>query len=139
VPKQFEAASRSQKTKDITVFWKTINQEKRLYLIAGIILLVGLGSSLLIYLTAENDPGAALGYVMIDGQAYPIMPGDSKMYRHDLQVYGGKFGVAADEFTRWFSGLWHGQTLAYTIAVIAILISLGICFVAKTSPQDPKS
>jgi len=116
-----------------------MNHQKRLYMIAGMILLVGLGSSLLIYLTAENDPGTALGYIMVDGQAYPIMPGDSKMYRHDLQVYGGKFGVAADEFTRWFSSLWQGQTLAYTVAVIAILISLGICLVARTSPPDQKT
>lgn len=121
------------------MFWKTINQEKRLYFIAAVILLIGLASSLLIYLTAENNPGAALGYVMIDGQAHPIMPEDSKMYRHDLQVYGGKFGVAADEFTRWFNSLWHGQTLAYTVAVIALLISLSICFVARTSPPDQKT
>lgn len=118
--------------------WGTLNLEKRLYLIAAIILLVGLGCSILIYLTASNDPGNALGYMIIDGQAYPIMPENSKMYRHDLQVYGGKYSVAADEFMRWFSGLWQGQKLAYTVAVIALLISLGFFFVAKTSPSDPE-
>jgi hypothetical protein len=113
---------------------KTINQEKRLYLMAALILLVGLAGSIVVYLTASNDPGNALGYMIIDGQAYPIMPQDSKMYRHDLQVYGGKYSVAADEFIRWFSGLWHGRTLAFTMTVITLLISLGIFFVAKTAP-----
>ncbi len=118
--------------------WKTLNLEKRLYLIAAAILLVGLSSSIIVYLTVENDPGTALGYVIVNGQSYPIMPGESKMYRHDLQVYGGKYSVAADEFMRWFSSLWHGQTLAYTMAFITLLISLGVLFVAKTSPPDPK-
>jgi len=115
---------------------ETIHQKNRLYLIAAIILLIGLGSSMLIYLTGSDDSGNALGYLIINGQAYPIMPEDSKMYRHDLQVYGGTYSVLADELMRWFSSLWHGQQLAYTVAVITLLISLGFFVIARTSPSE---
>lgn len=115
-----------------------IHLQKRLYLMAALVLLLGLAASVVIYLTAENDPETALGYTIVDGQSYPIMPEDSRMYRHDLQVYGGKYSVAADDFLRWFSSLWHGQTLAFTITVITLLISLGLFFAAKTTPPDPK-
>jgi hypothetical protein len=40
--------------------WKTINLRTRLYLITAIILLVGLGSTTLIYLTAENASDSVL-------------------------------------------------------------------------------
>jgi hypothetical protein len=119
--------------------WKIINLQTRLYLIAAIILLVGLGSAFLIYLMAENDSGSVLGYVMVDGQAYPIGPEDSKMYTHDLELYGGKLNVLADEFTRWFIGLWHGKSLAFTVVCITIFISLVLFFVAKHLPPDLES
>ena len=101
--------------------WKTANLQTRLYLISAIILLVGLGSAILIYLTAENDSYGILGYE------------DSKTYIHDLELYGGKANVLASEFMRWFGGLWHGKSLAFTVACITIFISFGFFFVARTS------
>lgn len=115
---------------------KITNLQTRLYLIAAIILLVGLGSAVMIYLAAENDSGSVLGYEIVDGHAYPIRPEDSKMFRHDLELYGGKLNVLADEFTRWFVGLWYGKTLAFTVACITIFISSGFFFVANHLPSD---
>lgn len=119
--------------------WKITNLQTRLYLIAAIILLVGLGSAVMIYLAAENDSGSVLGYEIVDGHAYPIRPEDSKMYRHDLELYGGKLNVLADEFTRWFVGLWYGKSLAFTVACITIFIFSGFFFVANHLPSDLKS
>jgi hypothetical protein len=99
--------------------WKTANLQTRLYLISAIILLVGLGSAILIYLTAENDSYSILGYE------------DSKTYIHDLELYGGKANVLASEFMHWFGGLWHGKSLAFTVACITIFISFGFFFVAN--------
>lgn len=82
-----------------------MQQEKCLYLIAAIILLIGLGNSILMYLAGSHDLGNALGYMIIDGGTYPGMPEDSKMYRHVLQVYGCKFSFLADQLMCWFSGL----------------------------------
>ncbi|MEJ2696944.1 MAG: hypothetical protein P8013_09885 [Candidatus Sulfobium sp.] len=113
--------------------------KKRLYLVAAIILLAGMGISAFIYLTADNDPGTVLGYEVIGGDVYPIRPDDSKMYRHDLEVYGGKANVLMDKFMRWFASLWHGRSLALTIACITVLISLGFFLVSYHWQSGPDS
>jgi hypothetical protein len=116
--------------------WKITNLQTRLYLIAALILLIGLGSSLMIYLTAEDDSNSVLGYEMAGGYVNPIMPEDSKKYMHDMELYGGKVNVVVNEFLRWFVGLWHGRSLAYTAACITIFISCAVFFVANHLPPD---
>ena len=110
-----------------------------LILIGAIIILVGLGSSILIYQSAGNDSNGVLGYEIIGGQAYPINPEDSKMYRHDLELYGGKAAVLSDEFSRWFAGLWHGKSLAFTVAYITLFISFVDFYIANHLPSRLKS
>lgn len=119
--------------------WKITDPQTYLNLISVMILLVGLGSAVLIYRTAENDSNSVLGYEIIGGQAYPIMPEDSKMYLHDLQLYSGKAGVLADEFRRWFVGLWYGKSLAFTLAYITLFISFVVFYVANHLPSRLKS
>jgi hypothetical protein len=58
----------------------------------------------------------------------------TKMYRHDLEVYGGRANVLADDFREWFAGLWHGRNLAYTVAVLTVLAALAFRFVATPVP-----
>ncbi|HXX81752.1 MAG TPA: hypothetical protein VEI46_09390 [Thermodesulfovibrionales bacterium] len=101
---------------------------KHLYLIAAIILLLGLGSSILIYFTAENASESVLGYE----------PENSKMYLHDLELYGGKANVLANDFMHWFESLWHGTSLAFTIACITVVICFGFLFVANRLPSYMK-
>lgn len=112
------------------------NLQRRLYLFTAIILLAGLGSAILIYLGAGNDSQGVLGYEAAGGHVYPISPEDSKMYIHDLELYGGKLNVLADEFMRWFVGLWHGKSLAFTVACITIFVSLGFFFVAHNLKSE---
>jgi len=119
--------------------WKTTNLRTRLYLISAIILMVGLSSSIWIYLTAGNDYKSVLGYEISGDNAYLIAPENSKKYVHDLELYGGKANVLANEFMSWFAGLWHGKSLAFTVACITIFISLGFFLVARTSRSDLKS
>ena len=111
--------------------WKTMNLPTRLYLISAIILLVGLSSSVWIYLSAGDDSESVLGYEISGGQAYLVSPENSKKYVHDLKVMGGSAAVVADQFSRWFIGLWHGKSLAFTVACIAGFISLGFFFAAR--------
>ena len=103
----------------------------RVYLniISAVILIIGLSAAVLIYRAAENEAGGALGYQIIGGTVYRIMPENSKIYRHDLEVFGGKAAVLADDLRRWFAGLWEGKSLAYTIAFLTVLASFA-CFVA---------
>jgi hypothetical protein len=112
--------------------WKIPSLETRLYLIAAIVLLGGLGGAIVIYLMAGNTPDLTL---IQDFE-------NSKRYRHDLELYGGKWNVLADEFMRWFAGFWHGKSLAFTIACITILVSLGLFVFARYMPHlsyDPES
>jgi hypothetical protein len=95
------------------------------------VLLIGLIAALLIYVFAADD--AEVDY------ARQIASG--RMYEHNLAVMGGKFAVYADQFNQWFDGLWHGRPLAYTVAVLAVAISL-VCFwvawmTAGPSPSEP--
>ncbi len=118
---------------------KITNLQTRFYLIGAIILLVGAGSAVLIYLTAEDDSINTSGYEVAGGNVYPITPGNSKRYIHDLELYGGKGSVLADEFIRWFVGLWHGRSLAITIACITIFMSAVIFFFANHLRSDVQS
>ena len=116
--------------------WVFKNQQTRLNLISALILLVGLGAAALIYLTAENDSDSVLGYEIVHGHVYPMSPEDFKMYRHDLELYGGTFNVTAVDFTRWFLGLWHGKSLAITVACMTLLLAVGFIFVAHFLPSS---
>jgi hypothetical protein len=107
---------------------KTTNLKKRLYLIAAVILLVGMSGASLIHLTAQD--------VSEDGLVHQFA--HSKRYRHDLEVIGGKANVLADDFYRWFDGLWHGKSLAFTVAFITAIISSGLFFVAYHLPPDSR-
>ncbi|MBF0505654.1 MAG: hypothetical protein HQL09_02360 [Nitrospirae bacterium] len=100
------------------------NLQTRLYLISAVILLVGLGSAILIYLTADNSSDSDLGLE------------NSKMYMHNLELYGGKANVIANEFRNWFDGLWHGKSLAFTVAFVTVSLSFGFFFAARHSPSD---
>jgi len=108
-----------------------INLQARLYLIGTLVLLVGLGSSLFIYLKAGNDPDDPVGYEITGGEVDPIAPNDSKRYLRDMEMYGGKANILASELTSWFAGLWHGRSLAFTLSGLSILTSSGLFFVGR--------
>ncbi len=111
-----------------------------LNLISVITLLVGLGSSILIYRTAGDTPYGALGYEEGGGTVYPVMPEDSKQYQRGLELYGGKANVLMDQLRRGFMGLWHGKSLAYTVAFLTIFTSFAVFYVANyLSPLRPES
>lgn len=108
----------------------------RLYLIGAIILLAGLGAAVWVYFSAEEGPGDAPGYEMAGERAYAISPGESKAYRHELELYGGKAAVMADDFNRWFESLWRGKSLAYTLVALAAGIASACFLAAARLPPD---
>jgi hypothetical protein len=109
----------------------------RPHLIPAVILLVGLGSAVVIYLTASNDSRDIAGYEEAGGYLYPISPEDSKAYMRNLELFGGKTNVLAREFIRWFDGLWHGKSLAFTVAFITTLISAGFLLATDSRRRGP--
>jgi hypothetical protein len=125
-----------------TMKWENAILQTRLYIISAALLLAGLGSSVLIYVTADSAENSAPSYEVVGGQVYPGMQEQSKKYIHDLEVYGGKAAVLADEFNRWFYRLWHGQNLAFTIAALTVFLFLIVFTVARNttsgSPGAPR-
>jgi hypothetical protein len=105
---------------------KITNIQTFLYFLSAGILLLGLGGAILIYQAAVNDPNSDGGYEVVGGFIYPGAAENSKKYEHDLQLFGGQPAVIADKFMRWFAGLWHGESLAFTVACITIILSLGV-------------
>jgi len=107
------------------VKWKLVEPRNRPYLIASTMLVVGLGSAIVVYLTAATVPDTLLEF----------SADSSKKYLRDLQLYGGTANVLAVELMDWFKGLWHGRSLAYTMAVITVAVCLGYLFFAVLLPR----
>ena len=118
--------------------WKSANRRTILTVFGVTTFIIGLTVSAVIYLGADDSEPDVLGYEIIGGTAYPIQPEDSKTYQRDLEMAGGKMYVLIDEFQRWFSGLWHGKTLAVIIAVAAGLTSAGLLYFARNWPPEDR-
>lgn len=85
---------------------------------AGVaVLLVGLASAALIYLFAGEDAGADAAGAIANGRAY----------EYNIERIGGMAAVYAARFNRWLAGLWHGRSLAYTVAALGVAIA-AVCF-----------
>jgi hypothetical protein len=95
-------------------------------LIAGAILFAGLGSALVIFLTATPAPANPLGYE----------PEDTKKYLREMEVYGGKANVLASEFRKWFESLWHGRQLAVTVVCLTLILLFLFLFASTPLPPE---
>ena len=115
---------------------RSVTTKRRLHLVGAAILLAGWIGAAAIYANAGDESGDALGYEFVDGVAYPILAYESKSYRHDLERFGGKAAIMADDFNRWFSGLWIGKRLAYTLATLATGAALACFLTARRRPGD---
>ena len=100
-------------------FLRTKDPLRRCHIVTAAIMLVGFGSAAAIYLTA----GEATYNPFAEFEK-------SKKFAYELERMGGKAALAANYFNNWFAGLWQGETLAYTVAVITIVIAAGYYFIA---------
>ena len=100
--------------------------EARLYAAALAVLVLGLGSALIIYLTADDDTDIAMQQIF-----------GSKAYVRQLQRFGGKASVLFDDIDRWFAGLWEGRSLAVTVAWISVLAGLALFLIARHVRRRP--
>jgi hypothetical protein len=84
---------------------------------------VGVGSALAIYLTAESAPDDPLGRE------------DSRQYLRAMELYGGKANLLAAELLDWFQSLWHGKRLAVTVACTTVLAAAAYWVVDAASQE----
>lgn len=101
--------------------FKNIGLRKKLLLLAVAVFIVGFAVSAAVYLNTEPQ----------SPDTYEFRPEDSRMFRHNLEVYGGKISLAVSDFSVWFSDLWRGRQLAYTIA----FITAGLCVLILLSSR----
>jgi hypothetical protein len=92
----------------------------RLDIVRGI-LMVGLTSAVAVFFTAVNPADNPLGNPQED----------SKIYRRTMEMVGGQANLVASDITDWVTGLWHGRTLAYTLAVLTLVAAYGFFFITE--------
>jgi multisubunit Na+/H+ antiporter MnhB subunit len=102
--------------------------KKRLVQSAWLVLAGGAVASAAIYLTAATNGQNSLQ----EGFR------GSKVYRHELEAYGGKLSLVSDELTSWFASLWQGETLAFTVAAIAADSAFLLLWLARRIPSVTK-
>ena len=104
-----------------------VRRRNRLNIIGAVILVVGLALSAWLMQSAGSGESDAVAYEVVEGKVIAVSPSDSKIYRADLERFGGKASILADEFNRWFASLWRGEKLALIIALLTIVASF-TCF-----------
>ena len=104
---------------------------RRLRLLSYVIFTLGIGIAIFLYMTAFPTLPHPLGYD----------PFASKKYLRELELYGGKINVLAVEFYQWLASLWRGKSLAYTIALLTIILSSLLWFIGyySASPLETHS
>lgn len=86
----------------------------------GIVMLIaGLAVAILILLLVHPDTTPA-------NFDQPSLS-NSKVYEQTIEHMGGKSAVLGVEIGDWWSSLWHGRHLAYTLATVS-LAGAGVCF-----------
>jgi hypothetical protein len=93
---------------------------RRIRQITAGLLAAGLGGAVVIYLLAAPGGPNPLGFE----------PEDSKKYLRDMEVFGGKVNVLAAQLRAAWSGLWHGRSLAFTVAGLTLVLALAVWFLA---------
>ena len=100
-----------------------MSAEARVRFVTGAILVAGFTTAIVIYFVNAAP---------VDASEYRLE--DSKKYVREMEIYGGKMNLLASELGNWFSGLWHGRSLAFTVAVITVLVALAYRLLATPLP-----
>jgi len=90
------------------------------------VLVLGVCAAGALYLLADDEGENASLYEMQI----------SKGYVRQLRQFGGKASVLFDEINRWFAGLWHGTSLALTIAWISFGAAAVLYLLARLADES---
>lgn len=104
------------------------------YFIGGLVLLAGLGWALWIYQAVEAEEQLALANAAEGGSFHQVVPGHSKKFLHDLELYGGKANVLMYRFQVWLEELFQGKSLAVMVACLALGAAGWFIYAARRPP-----
>ena len=107
--------------------WTVMRRRTRFDIIRAMVL-VGLTSAVAVYFTAADPADNALG----------SLQDTSKVYRRTMEMVGGTANLVASDLTEWLGGLWHGRNLAYTLAVLTLVLAWGFHFITEEQPPVAK-
>lgn len=105
--------------------WSARSAQARARIVSAAILAVGLTGAAAIYLVNAAP---------VDVTEQELE--NTKKYLRAMETYGGKANVLASELRHWFDGLWHGRTLALTVAVLTVLVTLAYRLAVLPLPPD---
>jgi hypothetical protein len=88
------------------------------------ILLTGWACALVIFLRAGDPPDNPFA-------AYE----HSKRFAHEVERMGGKSALLANDLANWFQGLWHGETLAFTMGVSTVVVAVIYYVIASDTDE----
>jgi hypothetical protein len=92
---------------------------KRRNITTATILLTGCIGAVVIFVTAESpsdNPFEEFEH--------------SKRFSRSVEVMGGKMSLVANDMSKWFSSLWQGQQLAFTVVILTVVIAAAYYLVA---------
>jgi hypothetical protein len=93
---------------------------KRHTITTAAIFLSGCVSALVIYVTASPPPDNPFEEFE-----------HSKRFTRSVEVMGGKISLVANDMSKWFSSLWQGEQLAFTVVIITVVIAAAYYLVAS--------
>lgn len=110
---------------------------QRLYLASLVILVVGLCTAAILYLTIDDSEEAEDTYQIVfsGGKSYPVPVDSDRLYLNNMERFGGKAAVMFAQFNRWFMSLWQGEALAVTVLWITITASGVVFLLARAIPK----
>jgi len=108
--------------------FKRLHIHQRLYLIAAAVLAAGALAAALIVFFAPPDPDMSY---LTDGADFPVPKDVNRQYQFQIERISGKEGLLAAQFNDWFTGLWQGRQLGYTVFCIAAVVALVCLFFGK--------
>jgi hypothetical protein len=100
------------------------------------ILCAGLVSACFVYWSAAAEEAQRVtGYSIVGQDTYAIIDMDSKSDRLEVERYGGTSAVIVHNINSWISDLFRGKRLAFTLAVIAVILAY-VCFWIANEMDD---
>lgn len=104
--------------------------ENVLRLAAGVVLVIGLSSSIWIWRAQDRSERENAG-VQVGDNEVNLSPLENRKQLRDLELYGGKGAVLMEEA----KGLLQGKPLARTVAVVSVVTAAGLFVVTLRRPD----